>query len=344
MYFLRGSLPWQGLKAANNKQKYERIGERKQTVPIAELCEGLPEEFSIYLNYVRKLGFEETPDYDFLKELFVKVLRSAGETDDVMFDWKLLNNGKGWEANAKLPSNLLPQLAHHGGHRSRDNTASPRQHRSSGIAAIGAPGASVSGSGGAAGAMNPPAAALGRHASKQRKHQSAGQINTQLDRSGSAQGGPGSTGLIVGSARASRAISPLQTQTQAGLGQPGNPILMPSAGVMPSPSPIGSSAQPQHPYAAAGAGMHTPAPYARADYGNGGTSSPNGVYGGGLPGGSGVLAHQNGQQQRNSIMGNGGQPGVGSRQQIQQGLPEERSLPAPPRKTTFMDMLKCRCG
>jgi casein kinase 1 len=58
------------------------------------------EEFSIYLNYVRKLGFEETPDYDFLKELFVKVLRSAGEVDDNMFDWKLLNSGKGWEANA----------------------------------------------------------------------------------------------------------------------------------------------------------------------------------------------------------------------------------------------------
>ncbi|KAF8322555.1 kinase-like protein, partial [Clavulina sp. PMI_390] len=100
MYFLRGSLPWQGLKAANNKQKYERIGERKQTVPIADLCEGFPEEFSIYLNYVRKLGFEEAPDYDFLKELFAKVLRSAGEADDTMYDWKLLNSGRGWEANS----------------------------------------------------------------------------------------------------------------------------------------------------------------------------------------------------------------------------------------------------
>ena len=42
MYFLRGSLPWQGLKAATNKQKYEKIGEKKQTTPIKDLCEGYP--------------------------------------------------------------------------------------------------------------------------------------------------------------------------------------------------------------------------------------------------------------------------------------------------------------
>lgn len=108
MYFLRGSLPWQGLKAATNKQKYEKIGEKKQTTPIKELCDGFPgmqsatgvnalsngpslEEFGIYLNYVRKLGFEETPDYDFLRELFAKVLKSSGELEDGVFDWNLLN-------------------------------------------------------------------------------------------------------------------------------------------------------------------------------------------------------------------------------------------------------------
>jgi len=41
-YFLRGGLPWQGLKAATNKQKYEKIGEKKQTTPIPELVEGYP--------------------------------------------------------------------------------------------------------------------------------------------------------------------------------------------------------------------------------------------------------------------------------------------------------------
>lgn len=34
MYFLRGSLPWQGLKAATKKQKYEKISDKKMSTPI----------------------------------------------------------------------------------------------------------------------------------------------------------------------------------------------------------------------------------------------------------------------------------------------------------------------
>ena len=49
------------------------------------------------MNYVRKLGFEEAPDYGFLRDLFTKVLKNLNESDDRMFDWCLLNNGKGWE-------------------------------------------------------------------------------------------------------------------------------------------------------------------------------------------------------------------------------------------------------
>ncbi|KAH8104254.1 kinase-like domain-containing protein, partial [Phellopilus nigrolimitatus] len=101
MYFLRGGLPWQGLKAATNKQKYEKIGEKKQSTVINDLCDGFPEEFSIYMNYVRKLGFEEAPDYGFLRDLFLKVLKNLGESDDRMFDWCLLNNGKGWEFGSR---------------------------------------------------------------------------------------------------------------------------------------------------------------------------------------------------------------------------------------------------
>lgn len=48
MYFLRGGLPWQGLRAATNKQKYEKIGEKKQSTPIVELCEGFPGLSDVY--------------------------------------------------------------------------------------------------------------------------------------------------------------------------------------------------------------------------------------------------------------------------------------------------------
>lgn len=38
MYFCRGSLPWQGLKAATKKQKYDRIMEKKMTTSTESLC------------------------------------------------------------------------------------------------------------------------------------------------------------------------------------------------------------------------------------------------------------------------------------------------------------------
>ncbi|PFH53192.1 hypothetical protein AMATHDRAFT_55689 [Amanita thiersii Skay4041] len=128
MYFLRGGLPWQGLRAATNKQKYEKIGEKKQSTPINELCEGFPEEFAIYMNYVRKLGFEETPDYDFLRELFTKVLKTQGESEDGVYDWMLLNGGKGWEASTKphVHSSATPGREHR---RERDAAGHRRASR-----------------------------------------------------------------------------------------------------------------------------------------------------------------------------------------------------------------------
>ncbi|KAF1928623.1 casein kinase I isoform gamma-3 [Didymella exigua CBS 183.55] len=121
MYFLRGGLPWQGLKAATNKQKYEKIGEKKQTTPIKDLCDSFPEEFNKYLSYVRNLGFEDTPDYDYLRELFTQALKSTGEVEDGEYDWMKLNNGKGWEVMKSHPSAV--QQMHHSNVHQNSSTA-----------------------------------------------------------------------------------------------------------------------------------------------------------------------------------------------------------------------------
>jgi casein kinase 1 alpha len=90
MYFNRTSLPWQGLKAATKKQKYEKISERKLSTPIEILCKGFPAEFAMYLNYCRGLRFEEVPDYMYLRQLFRILFRTLNHQYDYTFDWTLL--------------------------------------------------------------------------------------------------------------------------------------------------------------------------------------------------------------------------------------------------------------
>lgn len=90
MYFNRGSLPWQGLKAATKKQKYEKISEKKMSTPVEVLCKGFPAEFAMYLNYCRGLRFEEAPDYMYLRQLFRILFRTLNYQYDYVFDWTML--------------------------------------------------------------------------------------------------------------------------------------------------------------------------------------------------------------------------------------------------------------
>lgn len=87
LYFLRGSLPWMGLDAKDRKQKYERICEVKNATTFEELCEGYPHEFVEYFVEVRKLGFEEEPNYGYLREIFRKLFINQGFIYDYDYDW-----------------------------------------------------------------------------------------------------------------------------------------------------------------------------------------------------------------------------------------------------------------
>ncbi|XP_072177619.1 casein kinase I-like [Diadema setosum] len=90
MYFNRRCLPWQGLKAATKKQKYEKISEKKMSTSSEALCKGFPAEFAMYLKYCKDMKFEEAPDYMYLRQLFRILFRTLNHQYDYTFDWTLL--------------------------------------------------------------------------------------------------------------------------------------------------------------------------------------------------------------------------------------------------------------
>jgi casein kinase I family protein HRR25 len=105
LYFCRGSLPWQGLKAATKKQKYDRIMEKKMTTPTEVLCCGFPNEFAIYLNYTRSLRFDDKPDYSYLRKIFHDLFVREGFQYDYVFDWTVYKYQKNAQAIARAAGN-----------------------------------------------------------------------------------------------------------------------------------------------------------------------------------------------------------------------------------------------
>jgi len=87
VYFLKGELPWQGLKAKNMKEKYEKIMEKKISTNIEILTKGLPEELATFLNFAREIRFDEKPDYGYVKSLLKKLMEKEKIEIDFNFDW-----------------------------------------------------------------------------------------------------------------------------------------------------------------------------------------------------------------------------------------------------------------
>jgi len=98
IYFFAGKLPWQGLKARNKQEKYDKISQSKMAISIETLCKGAPPAFKTYLEYCRQLRFTQKPDYKYLRSLFYDLFKQNGWKDDCVYDWMML----------KLDSQTLP--------------------------------------------------------------------------------------------------------------------------------------------------------------------------------------------------------------------------------------------
>ena len=88
MYFLLGTLPWQGLKVQRKEQRYRKIYEKKKSTTPEELCKGFPNELCEYVKYTRNMEFEQNPNYDYLRNLFFTILEHNGvNINKCYFEW-----------------------------------------------------------------------------------------------------------------------------------------------------------------------------------------------------------------------------------------------------------------
>ncbi|MEO0236830.1 MAG: casein kinase 1 family protein [candidate division WOR-3 bacterium] len=89
IYFMKGKLPWQGLpiKTSTQGDKYRAVYEAKKNITNEQLCQGLPKEFKLYMDYVKSLDFDEKPNYKFLHSLFNQLFTRENYVYDYKYDW-----------------------------------------------------------------------------------------------------------------------------------------------------------------------------------------------------------------------------------------------------------------
>ena len=85
IYFVKGSLPWQGLFKGNKHVMFEQICNKKLSIEISELCSNLPSCFFDYVTYCRNLKYNDEPDYNYLLNLFYKDIVSNNYKKK--YDW-----------------------------------------------------------------------------------------------------------------------------------------------------------------------------------------------------------------------------------------------------------------
>ena len=89
IYFIKGELPWQGVKYKNKSEKYNKIYEIKQksTEKGGELCYSLLPEFQTIIDYIIDLKFTEKPNYSMIKKILEMMLAKLNYFNDLQFDW-----------------------------------------------------------------------------------------------------------------------------------------------------------------------------------------------------------------------------------------------------------------
>ena len=101
IYLTTGSLPWVNIKSNSKDDLYNKILNSKIKTSTELLCKDLPKQFEEYVKYVKNMTYEQDPDYNYLKNLFLSVLNKLGKKMDFKYDWDNRIN----DLNIFIPNN-----------------------------------------------------------------------------------------------------------------------------------------------------------------------------------------------------------------------------------------------
>ena len=94
IFFLKGKLPWQGLKGSTKSKRSKNIFNVKNNTSLMDLCSDLPKEFLYYMKYCRILRFHQKPDYNLLRNLFIVLFKNNKYDLDYIYDWNIVAKKK----------------------------------------------------------------------------------------------------------------------------------------------------------------------------------------------------------------------------------------------------------
>ena len=87
IHLIKGKLPWSDYLNKELGERFEIIYNIKKNISNEVLCKGLPSEMCEYMDYVKSLKFDEEPNYNELKKLFISILDNMNEKYDLNFSW-----------------------------------------------------------------------------------------------------------------------------------------------------------------------------------------------------------------------------------------------------------------
>ena len=94
--FLKGTLPWEDYELPKNcrpgfaptQLTLDLLAMKMKEKEEKTFVSSLPEEFCLYLDYAYELYFEQKPDYEYMRKLFIYLFKKNNFEEDNKFDWE----------------------------------------------------------------------------------------------------------------------------------------------------------------------------------------------------------------------------------------------------------------